>query len=124
MPGYFFRVFYDPESWALTTDNFGSPALGHRKINTCLIVPTVGRGLPANMSVDHDVRKVGPVEYEKNTAYLDGTRQFVTYLGGDQNIFTGFEVSFKEEADLCITDAESVLGTLTSVQTSQATPIP
>lgn len=123
-PGYFFRVFYDPETWALTTDNFGFPALGHRRINYCLIAPAVGRGLPANMNVDHDVRKIGAVEYEINTAYLDGARQFVTYLGGDVNIFTGFEVSFKEEADLCLKDAETVLGTLISIEVSQATPIP
>jgi hypothetical protein len=122
--GYFFRVFYDPETWALTTDNFGSPALGHRNLNYCLIVPAVGHGLPANMNVDHDVRKVGAVEYEVNTAYRDGARQFVTYLGGDANIFTGFEVSFKEEADVCLKDAETVFGTLTSVEGSQATPIP
>ena len=122
--GYFFRVLYDPEIWALTTDNFGYPALGHRNLNYCLIGPSVGRGLPANVNVDHDVRKVGAVEYEVNIAYMDGTRQFVTYLGGDANIFTGFEVSFKDEADLCLKDAETVLGTLTSIEASQATPIP
>jgi len=123
-PGYFFRLFYNPESWALTTDNFGSPALGHRTINSCLIVPAVGRGLPPNMNVDHDQRKVGAVDYEVNTAYTDGARQFVTYLGGDANVFTGFEVSFQEEADLCLEEAERVLGTLTSLQASEATPIP
>jgi len=122
--GYFFRVLYDPEIWALTIDNFGAPALGHRFLNTCLIVPAVGRGLPANMNVEHDLRKVGAVDYEVNTAYTDGARQFVTYLGGDANVFTGFEVASQEQADVCIADAETVLGTLTSVQVSQATPLP
>ena len=29
-PGFSFRVTYDPGVWALTTDQFGFPALGHR----------------------------------------------------------------------------------------------
>src|SRR5574339_57522 len=36
-PGYAFRVFYDPDLWALTTDQFGFPALGHRNIQSCVI---------------------------------------------------------------------------------------
>jgi len=122
--GFYFRVKYDPEIWALTTDSYGFPAIAHRGIEYCVIAPSSGRGLPANMSVDHDVRKVGAMEYEVNTAYLSGIRQFVTYVGGNANIYTGFEVSFKEEADLCIKEAEAVLGTLTSVPVSQATPVP
>jgi hypothetical protein len=31
-PGYSFRVLYDPQIWALTQDQFGYPALGHRAI--------------------------------------------------------------------------------------------
>jgi hypothetical protein len=122
--GFDFRVMYDPDVWALTTDSYGFPAIGHRGIEYCVIAPAMGHGLPANMNVDHDVRKIGPLEYEVNTAYLSGVRQFVTYLGGDSNVYTGFEVTFKEEADLCIKDAEVVLGTLTSVPISQATPSP
>ncbi|MBI5838930.1 MAG: hypothetical protein HZB19_02400 [Chloroflexi bacterium] len=123
-PGFFFRVKYDPEIWALTTDSYGFPAIGHRGIEYCVISTATGRGLPSNMNVDHDVRKLGTMEFEISTAYLNGARRFVTYLGGDANIYTGFEVTFKEEADLCIQEAEVVLATLASVQTSQATPIP
>jgi hypothetical protein len=122
--GLYFRVMYNPELWALTIDNFGSPALAHRAIPECIIVPSVGRGLPSNVTVDHDFRKVGAVEYEVNTAYLAGIPQFITYIGGDFNIFTGFEVSFNEQADACIADAETVLGTLISIPISEATPIP
>jgi len=89
-----------------------------------VIAPSSGRGLPSNITVDHDVRKIGLVEYEINTGYLSGVRQFVTYLGGDANIYTGFEVTFDQEADLCLKEAEVVLGTFTSVPTSKTTPVP
>jgi hypothetical protein len=123
-PDYLFRVRYDPEIWALTTDSYGYPAIGHRGIEYCVIAPAFGRGLPANMNVEHDLRKLGSIEFEINTAYLSGVRQFVTYLGGDANIYSGFEVTFAENADLCLQEAEVVITTLTSVKVSQATPVP
>ena len=39
-------------------------------------------------------------------------------------IFTGFQVDFEEQADECLAAAEVVLGTLSSVPQSQATPVP
>ncbi len=123
-PGYLFRVKYDPEVWALTTDSYGYPALGNRGIEYCVIAPAFGRGLPANMTVEHDIRKIGVVEFEVNTASLNGARQFVTYNGGDRIIYTGFDVNFVENADLCLQQAETVLATLTSVKVTQATPVP
>ncbi|MBK9602513.1 MAG: hypothetical protein IPO36_11835 [Anaerolineales bacterium] len=51
-------------------------------------------------------------------------RQSVTYLGGDTNIYTGFEVTFAENADLCLQEAEVVFATFTSVKVTQATPVP
>jgi hypothetical protein len=123
-PGFMFRVKYDPEVWGLTTDNFGSPALGHRAIATCIISPAAGRGLPMNMTVEHDTRRIGSQSFDVNTAYLNGVEQFVTYLGGDANVYTGFEVDFQENADQCVKDAEAVISTLTSVPVSQATPAP
>ena len=121
---YLFRVRYDPEIWALTTDSYGYPAIGHRGIEYCVIAPAFGRGLPANMNVEHDLRKLGTIEFEINTAYLSGVRQFVTYLGGDANIYTSFAVTFTENANLCLQEAEVVFATLTSVKVSQATPVP
>lgn len=121
-PGFDFRVRFDPDVWALTTDQFGSPALGHRSIQTCIISPTSGRGLPLNITVQQEVRKVGTVRYQISTAYLNGVEQFVNYTGGDGTILTAFQVSFQDQTDQCVADAETVLATLTSVSVSQATP--
>jgi hypothetical protein len=89
-----------------------------------VLAPSFGRGLPANLNVEHDIRKIGAVEFEVNTVNLNGTRQFVSYNGGDRNIYTAFDVNFVDNADLCLQEAEVVLGTLTSVKVSSATPVP
>ncbi|MBI3160949.1 MAG: hypothetical protein HYZ23_00485 [Chloroflexi bacterium] len=123
-PDYLFRLRYDPEIWALTTDSYGYPAIGHRGIEYCVIAPAFGRGLPSNMRVDHDVRKLGGIEFEINTAYLNGVMKSVAYIGGDINIYTGFEVTFAENPDLCLRESESVFATLGSVNVTQATPVP
>ena len=54
---------------------------------------------------------------------MNGVKQFVNYTGGDGNILTAFEVSFQDQADQCLTDAETVLAELKSVAITQATPI-
>jgi len=123
-PGYAFRVFYDPEIWALTQDQFGYPALGHRAIPYCVISVTSGRGLPANISVEQDILYTDTVTFSVGTAFENGVKKFVTYTGGDGKIITAFEVSFEEQADECLTDAQTVLTTLRSVPASQATPTP
>lgn len=121
-PGLYFRLRFDPNLWALTTDNFGFPALGHRRISDCVISPAAGRGLPLNATVEHNVRKIGTISYQVDTVYVNGVRQFVNYTGGDGNVYTAFEVAFQDQADQCLMDAEGVLGTLKSVPVSQATP--
>lgn len=123
-PDFYFRLRFDPDVWALTTDNFGFPALGHRAIPSCVISPAAGRGLPLNATVEHDVRRLGPVNYDINTAYVNDVKQFVNYAGGDANIYTAFVVAFTDQADQCLKDAETVLAALTSVPASQATPVP
>jgi hypothetical protein len=123
-PGYSFRVTYDPEIWALTTDQFGFPALGHRNIPYCVISVTSGRGLPANAAVEHDILDLGSVTFDVGTIFENGTKRSVTYTGGDGNILTAFEVSFQDESEACLADAVTVLATLRSVRTSQATPVP
>jgi hypothetical protein len=123
-PGYAFRVTYDPDLWAVTTDQFGFPALAHRKIPACVISVTSGRGLPSNMTVEHDVLYTGHVTFDVGKVYENGVLKFVTYTGGDGTIITGFEVIFDEQADQCLADAVTVLSTLTSVPVSQATPQP
>ena len=123
-PGYAFRVTYDPDLWAVTSDQFGFPALGHRKIEYCVIAVTSGRGLPANISIEHDVLYADNVTFDVGVASENGVKTFVTYTGGDGNIITGIEVTFQDQVDACLTDAVTVLSTLKSVPVSQATPQP
>jgi hypothetical protein len=123
-PGYDFRVFYDPEIWALTQDQFGYPAIGHRAIPYCVISVTSGRGLPPNVSVEQDFLYVDDVTFSVGTAFENGAKKFVTYTGGDGKVVTGFEVSFDDQSDACLADAETVLITLKSVSVSQSTPEP
>lgn len=122
-PDFYFRVRYDPATWARTTDQFGSPSLAHRSISGCLIAPTGGRGLPLNGTVDHAIRRLGSIDYQVSTAYVNGVKQFVTYVGGDGAIYTAFQVTFPDQADQCLNDAEDVLGTLGAVPVDEATPI-
>jgi len=123
-PGYFFRVQYDPNLWGLTIDDLGQPALAHRQINFCVISPHGGRGLPLNVVVEHETRRIGGFLVDINTAFSGGKKQFVTYSGGDGIIYTGFLLNFEENPDECISDAEDVLVTLTSVAEVSATPLP
>ena len=123
-PGFDFRVFYDPELWALTEDQFGYPALGHRAIPYCVISVTSGRGLPANITVEQDILHTDTVTFSVSTVYENGVRKFVTYTGGDGRIITAFQVSFEDAADECLADTLTVLTTLQSVPVSQATPEP
>jgi uncharacterized protein YceK len=123
-PGYSFRVTYDPDLWALTTDQFGFPALAHRQVPACVISVTSGRGLPGTMNVEHDILDTGSITFDVGRVSENGALKFVTYTGGDGTIITGFEVSFEKLADECLLDAETVLSTLQSVTISQATPQP
>ena len=123
-PGYAFRVTYDPEVWALTTDQFGFPALGHRNIPGCVISVTSGRGLPLNMTVEHDVFYTGNLTLDVGRVSENGVLKFVTYTGGDGTIITGFQVSFEGQVDECLAESVTVISTLTSVPVSQATPQP
>jgi len=123
-PGFDFRVFYDPQLWALTQDQFGYFAIGHRNIPYCVISVTSGRGLPANISVEQDIMYADKVTFSVGIASENGVKKFVTYTGGDGKIITGFQVSFEEQVDACIADAEKVLTTLQSISSSRATPEP
>jgi hypothetical protein len=124
LPGFSFRVTYDPSVWALTTDQFGYPALGHRTISNCIISVTSGRGLPPNMSVEHEMLQAAGITFDVGVAYENGVKKFATFTGGDGTIITAFEVSFDEENEACVKDAVTVLSTLKSVPVSQATPAP
>ena len=123
-PGFVFRVSYDPDLWALTTDQFGFPALAHRNIPGCIISPTSGRGLPATTTVEHDMLNVNSVTFDVSIVSENGVRKFVTYTGGDGTVITAFVVDFTEDVQTCLVAAVGVLSTLTSVPASQATPQP
>ena len=123
-PGYSFRVTYDPDVWALTTDQFGFPALGHRTLSGCVISVTSGRGLPPNMSVEHEMLQTEEITFDISVAYENGEKKFVTFTGGDGTIITAFEVDFEQESEACLLDALAVISTLRSVPVSQATPTP
>ena len=123
-PGFAFRVSYDPEFWAVTTDQFGLPALAHRTIPGCVISSESGRGLPANTTVEHEMISFGTFAYDVVTVYENGVRKFVTYTGGDGTVVTGFVVDFTEEPERCLEVARGVLATITSVPVSRATPEP
>ena len=122
-PGYYFRLQFDPNAWALTTDHYGSPALVHRAITNCMLSPAAGRGLPPNASVEQEMRRINGISYQVNTASVNGVKQFVTYSAGDGKIFTAFQLTLQDRPDQCILEAETVLGNLASVAVSLATPI-
>ena len=122
LPGFDFRVMYDPDVWGLTEDQFGYPAIAHRAIEYCAISVTSGRGLPANISVEQDILYTDKVTLYVGTAFEEGVKKFVTFTGGDGTIITAFMVSFEEQADACLADAEAVVTTLRSVPASLATP--
>jgi len=124
LPGFYFRVKYNPRVWALAQDSFGQPALSHRGIEYCILAPGGVHGLPPGLQVEHDIRKIGALTFEINVAMLNGQRQFVTYQATDGVIFTSFQVNFVDRIDDCLAAAEIVLGTLASVPESQATPVP
>ncbi|MDQ3006381.1 MAG: hypothetical protein M3R47_13490 [Chloroflexota bacterium] len=123
-PGFVFRVSYDPDLWALTTDQFGFPALAHRNIAGCIISPTSGRGLPATTVVEHDILALDAVTFDVSIVSENGVRKFVTYTGGDGTVITAFVVDFTEDVQTCLVAAVGVLSTLTSIPVSQATPQP
>jgi hypothetical protein len=123
-PGFSFRVTFNPDTWALTTDQFGFPALGNRSIPNCVIAVTSGRGLPPNMSVEHEMLQIGDLNFDTSTAFENGVKKFVTITGGDGTILTAFEIDFQAESDACIQSAEAVLSTLKAIPNSQATPTP
>jgi len=113
-PGLLFRVDYDPDMWAQTEGNFGDIVLGNRQMPYCTVTPWAGRGLPADWKVTHEFRYIGSASFDVNTVTYQGVVKFVSYVGGDRHVLTGFQVSFNEQKDECLQAAEAILGTLRS----------
>lgn len=114
-PGLLFRVDYDPDVWAQTQGNFGDIVLGNRNIEYCTITPWGGRGLPPDWKVEHEFRYIGSAAFDVNTVLYQGETKFVTYVGGDRHVLTGFQVTFTDQKEQCLRDAEAVFGTLRSL---------
>lgn len=114
-PGLLFRVDYDPDVWAQAEGNFGDIVLGNRNIPYCTITPWGGRGLPPDWKVDHEFRYIGSAAFDVNTVLYQGETKFVTYVGGDRHVLTGFQVTFIDQREQCLQDAEAVFGTLRSL---------
>ncbi len=123
-PEMFFRLEYDPSVWGLTKNVAGEKALAHRSIPNCIISPASGRGLPYNLTSQHQMRALGNITYDAALVSENGTPKFALYLGGDEamQIYTGFQVSFGDESEACLQDAEKVLATLTAIPKSEAKP--
>ncbi len=113
-PGLLFRLDYDPDLWAQTENNFGEIVLAHRLIPYCTLTPWTGRGLPAGLKVEHEFRTIGGADFDVHLVTQQGELEFVAYVGGDRKILTGFQVSFEEQIDQCLADAEVILATLRS----------
>jgi hypothetical protein len=133
-PGLLYKVDYDPDVWAQTEGNFGDIVLANRQIQYCTITPWAGRGLPVDWKVDHEFRAIGSASFDVNIVTDQNVVKFVSYVGGDNHVLTGFQVSFNDQQDLCLQDAEAIFGTLRSFSAiptatptftaASATPLP
>ena len=123
--GLLFRVDYDPDLWAQTEGNYGDIVLGNRRLEYCTITPWTGRGLPVDWKVVHEFRYIGSASFDVNTITAQDIIKFVTYTGGDGHILSGFQVSFQDQRDQCLLEAEAIFGTLRSyAAVPTATPTP
>jgi hypothetical protein len=123
IPGYDFKLNFDPSIWALTYDDMGNTALYHRDIPYCKIIPIAGRGTPRDWTVDDQFRTLGSFRYEVVTLSQGGAVRFINYFGGDGIILTGFQVS-SQALDLnCYPAAETVLATLASSPAAVNSPM-
>ena len=123
--GRLFRLDYDPDTWAQTEGLFGDIVLGNRQIEYCTITPWTGRGLPVDWKVTHEFRIIGSASFDVNTVTFQDVTKFVSYIGGDTHVLTGFQVTFNQHPDQCLREAEMVFGTLRSfVSSPTATPSP
>jgi hypothetical protein len=122
--GYYFRVRYDPQRWALVIDQLGQAALSHRQIPYCTITPSAGRGLPPGVRVEHEIIYAEGLSIDVGKAFQGDRLVFITYQVSDGTIFTGFEVNFQEDSQACASDALDVIETMRPVPVSQATPQP
>jgi len=122
-PGMYFSVDFDPAVWELQEDPSGLVALANQQILGCVMATSAGRGLPPGLIVDHESRTIGALDFEVNRVFDSGGKlQFVTYQGGDVNVYTSFEVRFQDQPEVCVQAAEGLLATLGSIPQPAVTP--
>lgn len=114
-PGMLYRLEFDSNRWNPTDNQFGQPVLAHRFIEACILSPAVGRGLPPNYSAESSFRTLGELQYEVVTISENRIPRYVNYFGGDGVVFTGFQVSFQNYAEVCIQEVEAILASLISI---------
>jgi hypothetical protein len=118
------QLTYDPEIWVLTPDQFGHTVLAHRTIPYCQIARASAGGLPPGWSAETGSKTVSGIYFETVSVSENGTLRYINYFTpGKSVVKTGFEVSFVDDREACITDAETVLASLSFiVATPTATP--
>ena len=124
-PNMYFSIEFDPAVWKLQEDPSGLVALASQQLPGCVMAISAGRGLPPGLIVDHESRTFGALDFEVNRVFDSGGQlQFVTYQGGDVNVYTSFEVRFQDQPEVCVQAAEGLLATLSSIPQPAVTPTP
>lgn len=119
-----FTALYDPDVWALTDDLFGTQVLAHRAIPYCIIEKARPGGLSPGYTAEQGFAQVGSIHYQTISVSLNGVLKYINYYGGrGKQALTVFTVSFEEQPETCLADAETVLGTLQFINVT-STPEP
>jgi len=110
----FFIAEFETAQWELISEYPLFPALIHRTLADCRIEPAFGRGLPPDYSVSRTRKQLGNFLYELNAVKYQDRLVFINYCTHDvaTEIATCFGVSFHDEEQACIQEAETVLETL------------
>jgi hypothetical protein len=118
------QLYFDPDVWALTPDQFGNTVLAHRTIPYCQIARAAARGLLPGWTADSTTKKISSIFFDVVTVSENGTVRYLNYFtAGKIAVKTGFEVAFVDDKDACITAAETVLASLSFVAaTPTSTP--
>ena len=119
-PPPFLRVEFEITKWELTSENPAYPVLAHRELPSCQIAPDVGRGLPEDYSISTTFEKMDNIAYQVNAISCKGELIYINYCALDiiEDVSTCLGVSFQNDREKCIEDAETVLATLQLVSGS------
>lgn len=110
----FFIAEFQTVKWDLVSGQSIFPALVHRTIAGCKIEPEFGRDLPPDYSVDRTYKQLGSFLYELHAVKYQGRLVFINYCTHDvaTELSTCFSVTFHDQEQVRIQEAEDVLETL------------